>query len=415
MLIKKNIILVVLAIEVINLIYFFIYLYINKYLPAPFVWDKNDTFMDFYNPLFWVLKDEFYTTYKSVYPPINYFFLKLFTFNLDSNSFSSSFQLREAKSNLVYYLLAINAVIIFLILKIGDWREVVIRARILIWTVIIFSTPVLFAMERGNLIFLSLLVLAIYIAVENIWLKALTFALLVNIKPYFIILLIEYLNVYRFDFKIISKIIITSILMFLLTSLLAGLDINAFIGNYSNFGSRTNFSNDGLLAFPNTLESITQIIKLIFKDNEYANHRDILMLPFKVLKIIVPLTFLFVLLVMPLKKQALKVSAILLIGNFSHVTSGYIYLIYILIVPFLMREVELRKGIYLLLIIFVLPLDWVRMPGFSANFEFVNSYLGGAEIYNADFWLGIGTLVRPISNFILMCLMFKYIITSKNA
>jgi hypothetical protein len=83
--------------------------------------------------------------------------------------------------------------------------------------------------------------------------------------------------------------------------------------------------------------------------------------------------------------------------------------------PFLIREVELRKGIYLLLIIFVLPLDWVRMPGFSANFEYVNSYLGGAEIYNADFWIGIGTLVRPVSNFVLMCLMLKYIITSKNA
>jgi len=415
MLIKNNTILTILAIEVINLIYFFLYLYFNKYLPAPFVWDKNDTFMDFYNPLFWVLKDEFYTTYKSVYPPINYFFLKLFTFNLDSNSFSSSFQLREAKANLIYYLLAINAVIIFLILKIGDWREVVIRTRILIWTAIIFSTPVLFAMERGNLIFVSLLVLAIYMATENTLLKAITFALLVNIKPYFIILLIEYLNIYKFDLKIISKIIITSILMFLLTSLMAGLDIIAFIGNYSNFGSRVNFSNDGLLAFPNTFESIAQLIKLIFKNNEYANHRDILILPFKILKIIVPLTFLFVLLVMPLKMQTLKVSAILLIGNFSHITSGYIYLIYILIVPFLMREVELRKGIYLLLIIFVLPLDCVRMSGFSANFVFVNSYLGGVEIYNADFWIGIGTLVRPISNFILMCLMFKYIITSKNA
>ena len=415
MIIKNNIIIVVVAIEVINLIYFFLYLYFNKYLPAPFVWDKNDTFMDFYNPLFWVLKDEFYTTYKSVYPPINYFFLKLFTFNLDASSFSSSFQLREAKSNLIYYLLAINAVIIFLILKIGDWRKVVIRTRILIWTAIILSTPVLFAIERGNLIFVTLLVLAIYMATKNIWVKAITFALLVNIKPYFILLLIEYLNIYKFDLKIISKIIITPVLMFLLSSLLAGLDIVAFIGNYSNFGSRANFSNDGLLAFPNTFESITQLIKLIFKDNEYANLRDILILPFKILKIIVPITFLFVLLVMPLKKQALNVSAILLIGNFSHVTSGYIYLIYILIIPFLMREVELRKGIYLLLIIFVLPIDWVRVPGFSANFEFVNSYLGGVEIYNADFWIGIGTLVRPVSNFVLMCLMLKYIITSKNA
>jgi hypothetical protein len=414
MTIKNSVLFIAMAMGLGNIVYFALFLYFNKYLPAPFVLDKNDTFMDFYNPLFWVLKDEFYTTYKSVYPPINYFFLKLFTFNLDASSFSSSFQLREAKSNLIYYLLTINAVIIFLILKIGDWREVAIRKHKLIWIAIFFSTPVLFAMERGNLIFLSLLVLAIYIAVENIWVKAITFALLVNIKPYFILLLIEYLNIYRFDLKIILKITMTSALMFLLTSMLAGLNIATFINNYNDFGLQASFSN-GLIALPNTFESIIQLIKSIPKNNEYYYFLEFFLLPLKMLKIFVPITFLLLLLFAPLKEQTLKVSAILLIGNFSHVTSGYIYLVYILIMPFLIREVELRKGIYLLLIIFVLPLDWFRMPGFSANFEYMNSYLGGAEIYNADFWIGIGTLVRPVSNFVLMCLMLKYIITSKNA
>jgi len=413
--IKNKIIFTVSAIEIANIVYFSLFFYFNEYLPAPFVWDKNDTFMDFYNPLFWVLKDEFYTTYKSVYPPINYLFLKLFTFNIDSNSFSSSFQLREAKSNLIYYYSAINAFIIFLILKIGDWREVSSGCRSFIWAAIIFSVPVLFAIERGNLIFVSLLVLAIYISTENIWVKAITFALLVNIKPYYIILLIEYLNIYNFDLKIILKMIITSILMFLLTSLAAGIDIVAFISNYNNFGSRANFSNDGLLSLPNTLESVTQFIKLILKNEEDANLRDVLILPLKLLKIFVPLTFMLLLLAMPLKKQTLIMSAILLIGNFSHVTSGYIFIIYILILPFLMREMELRKGVYLMLIIFVLPLDWVRVPGFTSYYTFMNSYLGGVEIYNVDFWLSIGTIVRPISNFILMCLMIKYIFKSKNA
>jgi hypothetical protein len=413
--INNKVIFMILAIEIANIVYLSLFYYFNKYLPAPFVWDKNDTFMDFYNPLFWVLKDEFYTTYKSVYPPINYFFLKLFTFNLDSNSFSSSFQLREAKSNLIYYLLAINALIIFLILKIGDWREVVIKSRILIWTVIIFSTPLLFATERGNLIFVSLLVLAIYIATENIWVKVITFALLVNIKPYFIILLIEYLNIYKFDLKIISKLIITSALVFLLTSLAVGLDIIAFISVYNNFGSRANFSNDGLLALPNTLESVARFIKLIVKNEEDAHLSEILIFLLKLLKVFVPLTFMLLILAIPLKKQVLKVSAILLIGNFSHVTSGYIFIIYILIVPFLMRELELRKGIYLMLIIFVLPLDWVRVPGIINYFTFMPSYLGGVVIYNVDFWLGIGTFVRPISNFILMCLMINYVLKNKNA
>ena len=404
----------VLAMEAINIIYFSLFFYFNKYLPAPFVWDKNDTFMDFYNPLFWALNDQFYTTFKSVYPPVNYFFLKLFTLNLDSSSFASPFQLREVKVSLIYCLLTINTAILFLILKIGDWREVAIRKRKLIWIAIFFSTPVLFAMERGNLIFVSLLVLAIYIAVENIWVKAITFALLVNIKPYFIFLLIEYLNIYRFDLKIISKIIMTSVLMFLLTSIWAGLDIATFVSNYNDFGSRASFSN-GLIALPNTFESIIQFIKSIPKNNEYYYFLEIFLLPLKILKIFVPLAFLLMLLAIPLREQTLKVAAILLIGNFSHVTGGYIYIVYILIVPFFMREVELKIGVYLLLIIFVLPLDLVSLPSISDHLASVRSYLGGEEIYHADFWLGLGTLIRPVSNFTLMCLMMSYIINSKNA
>jgi len=73
----------VLVCELFNLCYYVYYFFINHYLPAPFVWDKNDTLMDFYNPLFWVVKDGFYTSFQSVYPPLNYFFLKIFSFNID--------------------------------------------------------------------------------------------------------------------------------------------------------------------------------------------------------------------------------------------------------------------------------------------------------------------------------------------
>jgi hypothetical protein len=80
-----------------------------------------------------------------------------------------------------------------------------------------------------------------------------------------------------------------------------------------------------------------------------------------------------------------------------------------------MRKVDLKMGVYLLLIIFVFPLDLVGLPGFSNHITSIRSYLGGVEIYNADFWLGLGTLLRPISNFMLMCLMMSYTIKSRNA
>jgi hypothetical protein len=80
---EKNYSYIAYIILIVQLINFFSYafFYSNKnYLPAPFILDKNDTFMDFYNPLFWVINDGFYETYNSVYPAINYYILKIICF-----------------------------------------------------------------------------------------------------------------------------------------------------------------------------------------------------------------------------------------------------------------------------------------------------------------------------------------------
>ena len=86
---------VVLFFEFINLIYHLYYLFNHGYLPAPFVLNKNDTLLDFYNPLLWVIKDGFYTTFNSVYPALNYFFLKVFALGIAPDQVSSLFQLRN--------------------------------------------------------------------------------------------------------------------------------------------------------------------------------------------------------------------------------------------------------------------------------------------------------------------------------
>jgi len=38
------------------------------YLPAPFIYDKHDTFMDFFNVLYWAGDEGRYTDWHSVYP-----------------------------------------------------------------------------------------------------------------------------------------------------------------------------------------------------------------------------------------------------------------------------------------------------------------------------------------------------------
>jgi hypothetical protein len=80
--------------ELINIGYYY-YLSNHGYLPSPFILDKNNTLMDFYNPLFWVIKDGFYTTFNSVYPALNYFFLKMFSLGINPDQIINPFQLRN--------------------------------------------------------------------------------------------------------------------------------------------------------------------------------------------------------------------------------------------------------------------------------------------------------------------------------
>ena len=120
------------------------------------------------------------------------------------------------------------------------------------------------------------------------------------------------------NFKIIIKFILAPLLFFLIISMAAGLDIATFVGNYDDFGSRANFSSDGLLAYPNTIESIIQFIKLLAKSNEGLIGSGALIFFLKLIKIFIPLLFSLLLLMSPLRSQTIKIATIILIGNFFH-------------------------------------------------------------------------------------------------
>ena len=47
------------------------------YLPQPFVFDTNDTFMDWFNTAYWAHHPGAYDIWQSIYPPLSFVFLKL--------------------------------------------------------------------------------------------------------------------------------------------------------------------------------------------------------------------------------------------------------------------------------------------------------------------------------------------------
>jgi hypothetical protein len=184
--------------------------------------------MDFYNPLFWVIKDGFYTTFNSIYPALNYFFLKIFTLGIESEQILNPFKLRNDFPILGLIITFIYIMIIWVIVNIGEWRKVNFGPKGLIFLASLLSVPVLFGLERGNLIFIALPFLALYLNASNPWLKALFLGLLINFKPYFAILLIQYLNIHQFNkAELIRSILITAAIFFV-SGLLVGMNLFDF-------------------------------------------------------------------------------------------------------------------------------------------------------------------------------------------
>jgi hypothetical protein len=397
----------ILLLEFINIFYYFYFLSSYGYLPAPFAFDKNDTLMDFYNPLFWAIKDGFYTTFKSLYPALNYLFLKIFALGFPSDKISNPFQLRNDFPIFGIIISFIYVFIIFVVVNIGRWRKPYISHKGLIFLACALSVPVLFGLERGNLIFLALLFLALYLNASNPWIKAIFLGLLVNVKPYFIILFIQYLNIHQFNkVEFIRSILIASAIFFFL-GLLAGLNFIDFFKNYIKFSESTSLSAEGVVALPHSIAALSTIKALInFGDgSKYTFWFSIL----KLINYTLIVILIFYALVKKLTPLELLVASIIIITNFSINTGGYILIVYIILIPYLFEIKEYKKILILIILIYAFPLDFIKFMEISFNNS--ESYLTGKSILIEEiYFISIGSIVRPLFNFLILVIFLKFIL-----
>ena len=389
----------ILFFELINVAYYAYYLSNHGYLPSPFILDKNDTFMDFYNPLYWVIKDGFYTSFNSVYPALNYFFLKVFALAIPSDQVFNPFQLRNDFPILGKIISFIYILIILLVVNIGAWRKVDFGHKGLIFLACVLSVPVLFGIERGNLIFLALLFLALYLNASNPWLKAIFLGLLINVRPYFAILLIQYLNIHQFNkVELIRSILITAAIFFV-SGFFAGINFIDFFKAYLSFSKNTTLSVEGVVALPHSIAALSTI-KALISFGEGSRYT----FWFSLLKVINYVSVLILLCTVLLKKTTpleLLTASIIILTNFSISTGGYILIIYIVLIPYLLQSKEYKKLLFFILLIYALPVDWINF--IELNNSYIKSYLGGnIYINNPGFFLSIGSIIRPLFNFSLL-------------
>ena len=406
----KKILFILIFIEVINISLLGIQFYYNGFLSSPFVWDKNDTLMDFYNPLYWVLQDAFYTTYKSVYPPINYYFFKLITVFIKDIKVTDSFKLRELNIHIGILITIIYSLIILIVINIGEWKKIIGYNLFYTWFVFLICFPVLYAFERGNNIFIALLFLGLYMSTESKLAKSIFFGILVNIKPYFGLLLLQHINIYNKNIKLFFYCILSSLIILIIPSVLLKLNIFDFLNNYQNFGGKHNFTADGLLSFPNTINSLVFFKKLLFSYKLNFIYAKLIYISINTLELIYSYSKLFLiasLIFLPMTARLTIISLIVLIANFSHSTSGYVYIIYIVLIPYLYNSKKYKKLLLFIVTIFFLPLDFINIPYINTHFQYIYSFLGNKMLYDINLYIGIGTIIRPIANCFLMCCLVK--------
>lgn len=183
------------------------------YLPQPFVFDTNDTFMDWFNTAFWANRPGAYDVWRSIYPPLSFVFLDLTT--LPGCYLSSPFHARDCDwmahgTIAAFYLLDVALVAI-------AFRRTDPATALPRTIAFALGLPLLFTLERGNLILVALAAFVVAygpVTRSPAW-RALAIAATINFKPY--LLLPSLAQVLRREWRPLELAGIATILLYCAT------------------------------------------------------------------------------------------------------------------------------------------------------------------------------------------------------
>jgi len=163
----------------------------NGFLPQPFFWVVSDTLMDWHNPAWWAHNSGAYEVWRSVYPPLSFVFLKIFSSGACyvNDPFAGRDCDRWGQISLFgFYLL--NAALLYRHFRSIDPRTALVRT-----VALVVGMPMLFGMERGNLIIpcFTAFILGHSRLLNSARARWLAQAIAINFKPYLVVTLIPFL------------------------------------------------------------------------------------------------------------------------------------------------------------------------------------------------------------------------------
>jgi hypothetical protein len=400
---RTSVLLAILAVVMVGVASFVSDFYSNGYLPSPFVYDKWDTFMDFFHPLFWAIHEGRYSEWSSVYPPLNFLLLKALAFIfIGSDEYTSAFMLRENATAFPILIVFLYAVVPAFVVTRDYWQRFSRAEKFLIYLIYVGSTPLLFSLERGNLVVFALLILP-FVFDGSVSKRAIAIGILVNLKAYFAVLYIAY--VLKGQWRSLYISLLVGALIFLWSGLFLDREYYLLFKNLLGFSQSQNlFSPREVLSMPSSVSAFSYVLALpTFAGSSLSEliHQPILAasllnslkwaaLIFAVLALIKGRSI--------LSDQWIFGVLIVLITNLGVSVGGYTLIFYLVLVP-IFCEMRLRYFYYLVLALLVLPLDLISIK---------NDVLGTQTVYitqqitTVEWSLGLGSLMRPVLNFLLV-------------
>lgn len=128
--------------------------------------DINDYFMDFYNSIYHANNDPY--ALRSIYPPFTYLIYKFFSIFISNDIIShGSLAIRDSQGGNIALLVFQMTSFIPLILGVNNFNKGTKLEKAIFTSIVLLTSPFLFAYERGNIIILSLVLLMMFVFIKD--------------------------------------------------------------------------------------------------------------------------------------------------------------------------------------------------------------------------------------------------------
>jgi hypothetical protein len=399
-------------IQLLSVYYYFMYFADNGYLPSPFVFDKSDSFMDLFHTMWWATNDGRYTEWGSVYPPLNFILLNIVKWILLGGvSFSDSFVLRDEGHSIKVFFIFLYLLTPIIILKTNSWKNFSEGHKILIYLGVVLSTPMLFALERGNLIIFTLIFLALTLS-NNGSKRSISIAILINLKPYFALLLAYYAIKRRWNDLLTCTLISGG--FYLIAGLILDVNFLLFIENTINFSkSEALFSLREVMSMPSSVSSFSYVLgsdALKVSPRFGISNAGTLVVIIEATKwfIIVAMLLALVFAYKDISDNQIIAALVVTITNLGIWVGGYSLIFYVALIP-VFQDMKFRWIYYGILLLIFMPLDFFTLIQSSHLGDPTYSYLSDSWT-QVDWTLGAGSIFRPTLNLLLLTVLLYEVV-----